>query len=117
MQMTRLNPLWAALLTIGAACAISTPALARADEIKLSKLANGDRQAEVHHGDLDLSTIDGRRSLEKRVSLAVSRVCQRGNESWEVEKACRRQTFRTTRPLVVAAIDRSATRLAMVSTR
>jgi UrcA family protein len=117
MQKTRLNPLWASLLTISAACAISTPALARTDGIKMSKLANGDRKAEVYHGDLDLSTIDGRRSLEKRVSLAVSRVCQRGNESWEVEKACRRQTSRATRPLVVAAIDRSTTRLAMISTR
>lgn len=117
MQTTRLNPLWTSLLAIGAACAISTPARAAPAPIKITVLANGDKTAAVHHGDLDLSSAAGQRTLEQRVAVAVGRVCRRGNESFEIEQACRRATFKQTRPLVVAAIDRSGTRLAMASTR
>lgn len=116
MYTNRLNPFWATLLTLGAVGALATPARA-SDPIKVTTADNGQKSARVFYGDLDLATYDGQRSLDKRVLIAVGRVCQRMNESFLVEQACRRATIKQTRPLVLAAIERNGTQLAMVTSR
>lgn len=116
MYSTRINPLWASLLTLGAVSAISTPARA-ADPIKVTVGSNGEKSARIYHGDLNLASYEGQRSLDKRVRIAVNRVCQRPNESFSVEQACRRATYLRAKPLVLAAIDRRSTQLAMVTAR
>lgn len=116
MYTNRLNPFWATLLTLGAVGALATPAHA-SDPIKVTTSASGEKSARVFHGDLNLATYEGQRSLDKRVTIAVQRVCQRGNEVFQVEQACRRATLKQTRPLVLAAIERNGTQLAMITPR
>lgn len=116
MYTNRLNPFLATLLTLGAVGALATPAHAT-DPIKVTTSADGQKTARVFHGDLNLATYEGQRSLNKRVVIAVQRVCQRGNEVFQVEKACRRATLKQTRPLVLAAIERNGTQLAMIAPR
>ena len=102
------------LLIIGAAATLASPALA-SGHMKFSNNSDGTRTARISYADLDLSSPDGQRALNKRVKSAVSQLCAAPGAIPSEVHACRANAFDSTRPQVFAAVERSRTRLAMAT--
>lgn len=100
------------LLVIGAAAALASPALS-SGYTKISYNGDGTRTARISYADLDLSSPDGQRELNKRVKSAVSRICAEPGAIPSEVQACRMSASSATRPQVLAAVERSQTRLAL----
>jgi len=104
------------LLIIGAAASLASPALS-SGYTKISYNGDGTRTARISYADLDLSSPDGQRELDKRVKSAVSRICAQPAAIPSEVHACRANASQATRPQVLAAVERSQVRLAMATPR
>ncbi len=72
---------------------------------------------EVRHGDLDLSSAEGRERLSKRVATAADSACVVRSATSLADqmaaRACVRVALQAAQPRVAAAIDRAGQRLAL----
>ncbi|GAO38093.1 hypothetical protein SCH01S_03_00680 [Sphingomonas changbaiensis NBRC 104936] len=102
------------LLIIGLASSLATPAIS-SGYMKISNNPDGTRTARISYADLDLSSSDGQRELNKRVKSAVSRICSEPGSLASAEHACRANASKSTQAQVFAAVERSQTRLAMAT--
>lgn len=108
------SPVLRTLLTIGAAAALTSPALASSEGVRITANKDGTFTARISFADLDLTSAEGRQELDDRVNRSVRRVCSSPFAAYRELRACRDKASSGAAPQVFAAVQRSHTRLAMV---
>lgn len=108
------SDLFKTLLVVTSAWAFASPALA-SGHTTIVDHGGGSKTARINFADLDLSSTDGQRELDRRVSDGIRKVCRAPAELWAVTQACRKAAQTQAKPQLFAAVQRAQTRLAMVS--
>ncbi|WP_380876310.1 UrcA family protein [Sphingomonas sp. DBB INV C78] len=85
---------------IGAILLVTTPSTASIRPVE-EQFAT----ARVSYADLNLSTAEGRATLDRRISRAARRVCVMAPDHRET--SCRRHALELARPQVLAAVERA----------
>lgn len=92
----------------GAAAIAFTAATLAAGAASASDFEPNGRTSEVRHGDLDLSRVQDRAALQRRIRAASLRVC--ANTDLAMQQACRAKAVAYVQPRVEAAIARADTK-------